>query len=83
MQRNVDALFVCFLSPLPHGIRKDNGEVCLFTRDEPNMTSEQTIRFYKKLLAERGVKQVTEVLQHHKVFSTPGVTSLIQVIVLS
>ncbi|XP_063076657.1 ribosomal L1 domain-containing protein 1 isoform X2 [Engraulis encrasicolus] len=55
--------------PLPHGIRKDNGEVCLFTRDEPNMTSEQTIRFYKKLLAERGVKQVTEIIPY-KVLKT-------------
>jgi len=55
--------------PLPHGIRKDNGEVCLFTRDEPNMTSEQATRFYKKLLAERGVKQVTEIIPY-KVLKT-------------
>ncbi|XP_062383095.1 ribosomal L1 domain-containing protein 1 [Sardina pilchardus] len=48
--------------PLPHGIRTENGEVCLFTRDEPNMTSDQTERFYKKLLTERGVKNVTEVM---------------------
>ncbi|KAL2078178.1 hypothetical protein ACEWY4_025863 [Coilia grayii] len=55
--------------PLPHGIRKENGEVCLFTRDEPNMTSEQTERFYKKLLTERGVKHVTEVIPY-KVLKT-------------
>ncbi|KAG5262503.1 hypothetical protein AALO_G00275830 [Alosa alosa] len=48
--------------PLPHGIRTENGEVCLFTRDEPNMTTDQTERFYKKLLTERGVKNVTEVM---------------------
>jgi len=37
------------------------GDVCLFTRDEPNMTSEQTERFYKKLLTERGFKNAIEV----------------------
>ncbi|XP_030019333.1 LOW QUALITY PROTEIN: ribosomal L1 domain-containing protein 1-like [Sphaeramia orbicularis] len=47
--------------PLPHGQRSDTEEVCLFTKDEPNMTSEQTQRFYKKLLEERGVKNVTEI----------------------
>lgn len=55
----------CFLfvicSPLPHGQRSDTEEICLFTRDEPNMTSEQTQRFYKKLLQERGVKGISEV----------------------
>lgn len=55
-------------SPLPHGLRTESGDVCLFTRDEPNMSAEQTERFYKKLLTERGVKNVTEVfhrtLQH-------------------
>ncbi|XP_051958433.1 ribosomal L1 domain-containing protein 1 [Xyrauchen texanus] len=48
--------------PLPNGLRTDSGEVCLFTRDEPNMTSEQTEKFYKRLLSERGVKNVTEVI---------------------
>lgn len=48
-------------SPLPHGLRTESGDVCLFTRDEPNMTLEQTQRFYKKLLTERGVKHVIEV----------------------
>uniref|UniRef100_A0A673AAS4 Ribosomal L1 domain-containing protein 1 n=1 Tax=Sphaeramia orbicularis TaxID=375764 RepID=A0A673AAS4_9TELE len=48
--------------PLPHGQRSDTEEVCLFTKDEPNMTSEQTQRFYKKLLEERGVKNVTEII---------------------
>ncbi|XP_030630012.1 ribosomal L1 domain-containing protein 1 [Chanos chanos] len=55
--------------PLPHGIRKESGEVCLFTRDEPQMTSDQTERFYKKLLTERGVKNVSEVIPY-KVLKT-------------
>ncbi|XP_012694411.1 ribosomal L1 domain-containing protein 1 [Clupea harengus] len=55
--------------PLPHGIRTENGEVCLFTRDEPNMTSDQTERFFKKLLTERGVKNVTQVMPY-KVLKT-------------
>ncbi|XP_074476732.1 ribosomal L1 domain-containing protein 1 [Sebastes fasciatus] len=50
--------------PLPHGQRPDTDEVCLFTRDEPNMTSEQTQRFYKKLLQERGVKNITEIIPY-------------------
>ncbi|KAG5854416.1 hypothetical protein ANANG_G00037610 [Anguilla anguilla] len=48
--------------PLPHGIRTDTAEVCLFTRDEPNMTPDQTERFYKKLLTVKGVKRITEVI---------------------
>lgn len=50
--------------PLPHGQRPDTEEVCLFTRDEPKMTSEQTQRFYKKLLEERGVKNITEIIPY-------------------
>jgi len=48
--------------PLLHGQRTDTDDICLFTRDEPNMTSDQTQRFYKKLLEERGVKNVTEII---------------------
>lgn len=48
--------------PLPHGQRPDTDEVCLFTRDEPNMTADQTQRFYKKLLEQKGVKCITEVI---------------------
>uniref|UniRef100_A0A672H055 Ribosomal L1 domain-containing protein 1 n=2 Tax=Salarias fasciatus TaxID=181472 RepID=A0A672H055_SALFA len=55
--------------PLPHGQRSDTEEVCLFTRDEPNMTSEQTQRFYKRLLEERGVKYITEIIPY-KVLKT-------------
>ncbi|KTF73215.1 hypothetical protein cypCar_00047610 [Cyprinus carpio] len=47
---------------LPHGLRTESGDVCLFTRDEPKMTSEQTVRFYKKLLTERGLKNAIEVI---------------------
>lgn len=54
-------MFHCVFSPLPHGQRPDTDEVCLFTRDEPNMTSDQTQRFYKKLLEEKGVKNISEV----------------------
>ncbi|XP_041134346.1 ribosomal L1 domain-containing protein 1-like [Polyodon spathula] len=50
--------------PLPHGIRTSNAEVCLFTKDEPQMTSEQTERFYKKLLAEHGVNSITQVIPY-------------------
>ncbi|KAM6964632.1 ribosomal L1 domain-containing protein 1 [Tautogolabrus adspersus] len=50
--------------PLPHGQRSDTDEVCLFTRDEPNMTSEQTQRFYKKLLEVKGVKNVSEIIPY-------------------
>ncbi|XP_054455062.1 ribosomal L1 domain-containing protein 1 [Anoplopoma fimbria] len=50
--------------PLPHGQRPDTDEVCLFTRDEPNMTSEQTQRFYKKLLQEKGVKNISEIIPY-------------------
>uniref|UniRef100_A0A671LMM0 Ribosomal L1 domain-containing protein 1 n=1 Tax=Sinocyclocheilus anshuiensis TaxID=1608454 RepID=A0A671LMM0_9TELE len=48
--------------PLPHGLRTESGDVCLFTRDEPKMTSEQAVRFYKKLLRERGFKNTIEVI---------------------
>ncbi|XP_026078267.1 ribosomal L1 domain-containing protein 1-like [Carassius auratus] len=48
--------------PLPHGLRTESGDVCLFTRDEPKMTSEQTVRFYKKLLKVRGIQNAIEVI---------------------
>ncbi|XP_071398906.1 ribosomal L1 domain-containing protein 1 [Centroberyx affinis] len=50
--------------PLPHGQRPDTEEVCLFTRDEPRMTSDQTQRFYKKLLEEKGVRNITEIIPY-------------------
>ncbi|KAM5151967.1 ribosomal L1 domain-containing protein 1 [Mantella aurantiaca] len=48
--------------PLPHCVRPDACEVCLFTRDEPNMTSEQTEIFYKKMLVQHGITQITKVI---------------------
>lgn len=48
-------------SPLPHALRNESVEVCLFTRDEPNMTADQTERFYKKLLTQSGVKFMPQV----------------------
>ncbi|XP_059180079.1 ribosomal L1 domain-containing protein 1 [Centropristis striata] len=50
--------------PLPHGQRLDTDDICLFTRDEPKMTSEQTQRFYKKMLEEKGVKNITEIIPY-------------------
>ncbi|XP_023251261.1 ribosomal L1 domain-containing protein 1 isoform X1 [Seriola lalandi dorsalis] len=50
--------------PLPHGQRPDTEEICLFTKDEPNMTAEQTQRFYKKLLEEKGVKNISEIIPY-------------------
>ncbi|KAF7645188.1 hypothetical protein LDENG_00208760 [Lucifuga dentata] len=55
--------------PLPHGQRTNTDEVCLFTRDEPRMTSEQTQRFYKKLLEEKGIQNITEIIPY-KVLKT-------------
>ncbi|XP_075890880.1 ribosomal L1 domain-containing protein 1 isoform X2 [Nelusetta ayraudi] len=51
--------------PLPNAHRTDTDEVCLFVRDEPKMTSEQTQRFYKKMLEENGVKSVTEIIPYN------------------
>ncbi|KAG7325174.1 hypothetical protein KOW79_011490 [Hemibagrus wyckioides] len=48
--------------PLPHALHSESVEVCLFTRDEPNMTADQTERFYKKLLTQSGVKFMPQVI---------------------
>ncbi|XP_062859220.1 ribosomal L1 domain-containing protein 1 [Trichomycterus rosablanca] len=48
--------------PLPHAIRNESVDYCLFTRDEPNMTADQTERFYKKLLTQIGVNHIPEVI---------------------
>ncbi|TEA31935.1 hypothetical protein DBR06_SOUSAS8310189 [Sousa chinensis] len=47
---------------LPHGIRSDLADICLFTKDEPNLTPEQTERFYKKLLNKHGVKIISQII---------------------
>lgn len=54
----------CIKIPLPHGIRPETTDVCLFTRDEPNMTAEQTEAFYKKLLSQHGIKQITQIIPY-------------------
>lgn len=51
--------------PLPNAQRTDTDEVCLFVRDEPKMTSEQTQRFYKRLLEENGVKGIAEIIPYN------------------
>lgn len=50
-----------FCRSLPHGIRSNLTDICLFTKDEPNLTPEQTERFYKKLLNKHGVKNISQV----------------------
>lgn len=48
--------------PLPHSIRSDLAEICLFTKDEPNLTPEKTERFYKRLLKKHGIKTVSQII---------------------
>ncbi|TNN04108.1 hypothetical protein fugu_001137 [Takifugu bimaculatus] len=50
--------------PLPHKHRSETDDICLFTRDEPQMTPEQTQRFYKRLLEEKGVSSITEIIPY-------------------
>ncbi|XP_049624514.1 ribosomal L1 domain-containing protein 1 [Suncus etruscus] len=48
--------------PLPHGIRTDLAEVCLFTKDERDSTAEKTENFYKNLLSKHGIKTVSQII---------------------
>lgn len=48
--------------PLPHSIRSDLSEICLFTKDEPNATPEKTERFYKRLLNRHGIKTISQII---------------------
>ncbi|NXY72517.1 RL1D1 protein, partial [Glareola pratincola] len=50
--------------PLPHGIRPETAEVCLFTKDEPNLSAEQTENLYRKLLIQKGIKSVSQVISY-------------------
>ncbi|NXX89144.1 RL1D1 protein, partial [Centropus bengalensis] len=50
--------------PLPHSIRTETAEVCLFTKDEPNLSAEQTENLYKKLLIQNGIKSVTQIIAY-------------------
>ncbi|KAM5130404.1 ribosomal L1 domain-containing protein 1 isoform 2-T2 [Callospermophilus lateralis] len=46
---------------LPHGIRSDLSEVCLFTKDE-RPSVEETERFYRKLLNKHGIKTISRII---------------------
>ncbi|NXO95454.1 RL1D1 protein, partial [Certhia brachydactyla] len=50
--------------PLPHGIRPETTEVCLFTKDEPNLSAEQTENLYKKLLLQNGIRSVSRIISY-------------------
>ncbi|NWU58136.1 RL1D1 protein, partial [Dromas ardeola] len=50
--------------PLPHGIRPETAEVCLFTKDEPNLSAEQTENLYRKLLIQKGIKSVSQIISY-------------------
>ncbi|NWX29633.1 RL1D1 protein, partial [Notiomystis cincta] len=50
--------------PLPHGIRPETAEVCLFTKDEPNLSAEQTENLYKKLLLRNGIRSISQIISY-------------------
>ncbi|NXO28627.1 RL1D1 protein, partial [Cisticola juncidis] len=50
--------------PLPHGILPETAEVCLFTKDEPNLSAEQTENLYKKLLLRSGVRSISRIISY-------------------
>ncbi|NWW29702.1 RL1D1 protein, partial [Panurus biarmicus] len=50
--------------PLPHGIRPETAEVCLFTKDEPNLSAEQTENLYKKLLLGNGIRSISRIISY-------------------
>ncbi|NWT19558.1 RL1D1 protein, partial [Vireo altiloquus] len=50
--------------PLPHGIRPDTADVCLFTKDEPNLSAEQTENLYKKLLISNGIRGISQIISY-------------------
>ncbi|NXC76433.1 RL1D1 protein, partial [Anhinga anhinga] len=50
--------------PLPHGIRPETAEVCLFTKDEPNLSAEQTENLYRKLLVQNGIRSVSQIISY-------------------
>ncbi|XP_074697158.1 ribosomal L1 domain-containing protein 1 [Strix aluco] len=50
--------------PLPHGIRPETTEVCLFTKDEPNLSAEQTEKLYRKLLIQNGIRSVSQIISY-------------------
>ncbi|NXP55919.1 RL1D1 protein, partial [Heliornis fulica] len=50
--------------PLPHSIRTETDEVCLFTKDEPNLSAEQTENLYRKLLIQNGIRSVSQIISY-------------------
>ncbi|NXH96072.1 RL1D1 protein, partial [Pachycephala philippinensis] len=50
--------------PLPHGIRPETADVCLFTKDEPNLSAEQTENLYKKLLIRNGIRSISQIISY-------------------
>ncbi|NXJ90430.1 RL1D1 protein, partial [Corythaixoides concolor] len=50
--------------PLPHGIRPETAEVCLFTKDEPNLSAEQTENLYRKLLIQNGIRSISQIIPY-------------------
>ncbi|NXE47088.1 RL1D1 protein, partial [Casuarius casuarius] len=50
--------------PLPHGVRPDTAEVCLFTKDEPDLSAEQTENMYRKLLTQSGITSVSQIISY-------------------
>ncbi|XP_032629914.1 ribosomal L1 domain-containing protein 1 [Chelonoidis abingdonii] len=50
--------------PLPHGIRPETSEVCLFTKDEPELSAEQTENLYKKLLIQNGITNISQIISY-------------------
>ncbi|NWH96132.1 RL1D1 protein, partial [Aegithalos caudatus] len=50
--------------PLPHGIRPETAEICLFTKDEPNLSAEQTENLYKKVLFRNGIRSISQIISY-------------------
>ncbi|NXX74760.1 RL1D1 protein, partial [Urocolius indicus] len=50
--------------PLPHGIRPETAEICLFTKDEPNLSAEQIENLYKKLLIRNGITSISQIIPY-------------------
>ncbi|NXF89729.1 RL1D1 protein, partial [Eubucco bourcierii] len=50
--------------PLPHSIRTETTEVCLFTKDEPNLSAEQTENLYRKLLIQNGISSISQIISY-------------------
>ncbi|XP_048188379.1 ribosomal L1 domain-containing protein 1 [Perognathus longimembris pacificus] len=49
---------------LPHSIRSDLAEICLFTKDELE-SPEDTERFYRKLLKKHGIESISRIIPFH------------------